>query len=140
VLQIAVQGGAVEEILVSATGRAPGLLAARGAWGLAMVLGLSACAGDEFRRIPRQTHPTSSAASSAIRQNREAEMNRQWQNKPLSELLGTYGRPRMVMNIPGGGMPPSYAVVYGPDATSGCIDAFAVSSHGDPVVRLYHCR
>jgi hypothetical protein len=130
----------VQEIFVSAGRRASGLFAARGGWGLAVVLGLSACAGDEVRRIPRESHSTFSAASAATRQNRELEMNRQWQNKPLSELLGTYGRPKMVLNIPGGGMPPSYAVVYGTDAASGCIDAFAVSSQGDPVVRIYHCR
>jgi hypothetical protein len=67
-------------------------------------------------------------------------MNRQWQNKPVADLLGTLGRPKMVMKIPGGGMPPSYAVVYGRDPDSGCIDAFAVSSTSEPVVRVYHCR
>lgn len=130
----------MEEISVSAARRSPGHFAARGAWGLAVVLGLSACAGGEIRRIPRQTHPTTSAASPSHRLDREAEMNRQWQNKPLAQLLDAYGRPRMVMHIPGGGMPPSYAVVYGPDAASGCIDAFAVSSTSEPTIRIYHCR
>lgn len=112
----------------------------RAACGLAVMFGLAACATDEVHRIPRQSHPTFSGASHFARSEREADMNRQWQNKPLAELLEAYGRPRMVMNIPGGGMPPSFAVVYGPDPASGCIDAFAVSSRGDPVVRIYHCR
>lgn len=124
----------------SAGRRAPGDLAVRGACGLAVVLGLSACASSDVRRIPRQPHPISSSASTIARIDREADMNRQWQNKPLAELLVAYGKPRMVMNIPGGGMPPSYAVVYGPDAASGCIDAFAVSSGGQPTIRVYHCR
>jgi hypothetical protein len=111
----------------------------RGACALAMVLGVGACADAEVRRIPRQ-HPFFSSASNFARHERESEMNRQWQNKPLAELLETYGKPKMVMNIPGGGMPPSFAVVYGQDPGSGCIDAFAVSSRGDPVIRIYHCR
>ena len=128
-------------MLVSAGRRRRGQLAARGAWGLAVVLGLSACAGNEVRRIPRQSsHPQFSPASAAARYDREAEMNRQWQNRPVADLLVALGRPKMVMNIPGGGMPPSYAVVYGQDPASGCIDAFAVSSTSEPVVRIYHCR
>ena len=126
--------------LLSAGRRKRGRLAARGAWGLAVVLGLSACAGSDVHRIPRQPHPEFSSASAAVRDQREAEMNRQWQNKPVADLLGTLGRPKMVMKIPGGGMPPSYAVVYGRDPDTGCIDAFAVSNTGDPVVRVYHCR
>ncbi|MEJ8835806.1 hypothetical protein [Ramlibacter sp. AN1133] len=118
----------------------PGTAAVRGAWGLAVVLGLGACAEGEIHRIPRPSHPTFSGAGTLARAERESEMNRQWQNKPLAELLDAYGRPRMVMNIPGGGMPPSFAVVYGTDPGSGCIDAFAVSSRGNPVVRIYHCR
>jgi hypothetical protein len=121
-------------------GRGPARTAARGAWALAPLLALAACAASEVHRIPRTGHPTFSGASTMARADRESEMNRQWQNKPLAALVEAYGRPRMVMNIPGGGMPPSFAVVYGPDPDSGCIDAFAVSSSGEPVVRIYHCR
>lgn len=111
-----------------------------GAWGLAVVLGLSACAGGEARRISRESHPAVSSAVHVARQERETDMNRQWQNKSLAELTDALGRPKMVLAIPGGGMPPSYVVVYGPDPSSGCIDAFAVNLGGDPVVRIYHCR
>ncbi|HET8748221.1 MAG TPA: hypothetical protein VFM98_21680 [Ramlibacter sp.] len=104
------------------------------------MLGLAACAHDEIHRIPRESHVSSTSASPLARSEREADMNRQWQNRTLAELLEAYGRPKMVMNIPGGGMPPSFAVVYGPDPASGCIDAFAVSSRGEPVVRIYPCR
>jgi hypothetical protein len=106
---------------------------------LAVALGVTACAEGEIRYVPRH-HPTVSTASVAARYEREAEMSRQWQNRPLAELLVELGRPKMIMNIPGGGMPPSFAVVYGLHEGSGCIDAFAVSSRGDPVVRIYHCR
>lgn len=120
--------------------RAPGQTVVRGTWALALVLGLGACADTSARRIPRgQLHPTFSTASTLTRAARETEMNRQWQNKPLAELLEAYGKPRMVMNIPGGGMPPSFAVVYGHDPDSGCIDAFAVTT-GEPVIRVYYCR
>lgn len=113
--------------------------AARPGWALALVLGVTGCASDEVKRIPRQ-HPTFSAANGVARSVREAEMNRQWQNRPLAELMGELGRPKMILNIPGGGMPPSFAVVYGPDPDSGCVDAFAISSRGEPLVRIYHCR
>jgi hypothetical protein len=113
--------------------------AARAPCMLALVLGVTACAQHEIRRIPRQ-HPTFSGATPVARSQREAEMNREWQNRPLAELIAARGRPGMIMNIPGGGMPPSFAVVYGADPGSGCIDAFAISSIGDPVVRIYHCR
>ena len=117
----------------------PGRAAARAAWTLAVAAGVSGCADGTIRRIPRE-HPTFSPASTGSRHQRESDMNRQWQNRPLSDLVATYGEPRMVMNIPGGGTPPSFAVVYGPDPASGCIDAFAVSSRGAPVIRIYHCR
>jgi hypothetical protein len=130
----------VQEATGSPAPRAPWQAAVRGASALAVVLAVTACAQGEVHRIARQPHPTFSAANTVSRSERETEMNRQWQNKRLSELVEAYGRPRMVMNIPGGGMPPSFAVVYGPDPASGCIDAFAVSSIGDPVIRIYHCR
>jgi hypothetical protein len=113
--------------------------AARAASMLALVLVVTACAQHEVHRIPRQ-HPTFSTATPVARSQRETEMNREWQNKPLAELIAARGRPPMIMNIPGGGMPPSFAVVYGSDPGSGCIDAFAISSIGEPVVRIYHCR
>jgi hypothetical protein len=131
-------------MMVSAGRRVRGRLAARGAWGLAVVLGLNACAGSDVRRIPRQSQLppllVHAPAPSGPRYDRETQMNAQWQNRPVSDLLGAFGHPRMVLNIPGGGMPPSYAVIYGQDPDTGCIDAFAVSNSGEPVIRVYHCR
>jgi len=118
---------------------APGHAVARGTWGLALVLGLGACAEGEYRRIPRE-HPDFTSASKAARVERESQMNREWQNRSLTELMDSKGKPKMVMAIPGGGNPPSFAVVYDRDPDSGCIDAFAVSSRGEPVIRIYHCR
>ena len=118
---------------------ASGEAAVRAAAALALLLALAACAQGEIHRIPRP-HPTLGNAANLPRSQREAEMNRQWQNQPLAALMDAYGRPKLVMNIPGGGMPPSFAVVYGTDPTTGCIDAFAVSAGSQPVVRIYHCR
>jgi hypothetical protein len=71
---------------------------------------------------------------------RERAMNERWRMRHYSDLLQTLGTPKRVMAIPGGGNPPSFAVVYGLDPATGCIDAFAVTSGENPVVRDYHCR
>ncbi|HEX6364135.1 MAG TPA: hypothetical protein VFZ93_14355 [Albitalea sp.] len=71
---------------------------------------------------------------------REAVMNEQWQNHRYSELVAALGTPTMVMNIPGGGNPPGFAVVFGRDPATGCIDAFAMMYGTDPIVRTYYCR
>ena len=67
-------------------------------------------------------------------------MNEQWQNHRYSELVAALGTPTMVMNIPGGGNPPGFAVVFGRDPATGCIDAFAMMYGTDPIVRTYYCR
>src|SRR4051812_20745779 len=105
---------------------------------LVLALLVGACADGEVTRIPRE-HANLGIGDPAARRQREADMNREWQNRPLADLIRVLGRPRMVMNIPGGGMPPGYAVVYGPDPDTGCIDAFAIAERGNPVVRAYHC-
>jgi hypothetical protein len=108
---------------------------------MALVLALAACAQGEIQRVvAREPHPSAGNATRFARSEREAAMNREWQNRPLAELLHAYGQPQMVMNIPGGGMPPGFALVYGRDPASGCIDAFAVGSGSELVIRVYHCR
>lgn len=67
-------------------------------------------------------------------------MNQQWQSRRLSDLKAALGTPRMLLNIPGGGNPPGFVAVYGRDAATGCIDAFALLPGTDPVIRVYHCR
>lgn len=74
------------------------------------------------------------------RPGREVVMNRLWQNRRLSELRAKLGPPLMIMGIPGGGNPPGFVAVYGEDPVTGCIDAFAFTHGGDPMVRVYHCR
>ena len=110
---------------------------------IALVLMAAACA--DLERLvtatdARETQPAPFTGGS--RQQREAEMNRQWQNRPLADLLATAGEPELTMNIPGGGNPPGFVVVYGLHSRSGCIDAFAVSTGTvrEPTVRVYHCR
>ena len=104
---------------------------------LAIALAGAGCA--DLASIERERH-TYTAANSANRYQRELEMNRQWQNRPLSELVATLGQPRITMNIPGGGNPPGFAVVYGQDERTGCIDAFAVNASREPTIRIYYCR
>jgi hypothetical protein len=111
-----------------ALGRAPALAIALAGVGCADLAG-----------IEHQQNP-STVGNSANRYQRELEMNRQWQNRPLSELVSTLGEPRITMNIPGGGNPPGFAVVYGQDARTGCIDAFAVNAGREPKIRIYYCR
>ena len=76
----------------------------------------------------------------AVYNSREMLMNEQWVNHRYSELVAVMGTPSMIMNIPGGGQPPGFAVVYGRDPKTGCIDAFAMMYAKDPIIRQYHCR
>ena len=85
--------------------------------------------------------PTAGAAGSdSPRLRRELDMNGQWQNRRLSELVAALGEPQLIMNIPGGGNPPGFVVVYWLDPPTGCIDAFALLYGRDPPIRIYHCR
>ena len=92
---------------------------------------------DSFSAVPDSPMP---AGMVIARQQREAEMNRAWQNRPLTQLVRTLGDPRLSLDIPGGGNPPGFVVVYGRDRATGCLDAFAVNLGTDPTVRLYSCR
>ncbi len=105
---------------------------------LAVALLATGC--EHAERAQRPHHAASGQATDVARNVRETEMNARWQNHPFSELLGTLGPPRMVLAIPGGGNPPSFAVVYGVDPKTGCVDAFAVHIDAQPFVRVYHCR
>jgi hypothetical protein len=84
--------------------------------------------------------PARNATSGEPRGAREISMNRQWQNRRLSELIAEMGPPTLFMTIPGGGNPPGFAAVWGLDRASGCIDAFAFLPASDPIIRIYHCR
>ena len=94
---------------------------------LAPLLVVAGCADlERFATEARDAPPV--AFSGGSRHQREMEMNRQWQNRSLSELKAMVGEPQLTMNIPGGGNPPGFVVVYGLDNRSGCIDAFAIST------------
>lgn len=115
--------------------------AARSTWNVgvaAIVLCLAGCA--ELERAAREQPQPGDAGGGGVRDRREAEMNRRWQDQPLTELVATLGQPMLTMNIPGGGTPPGFVVVYGEHGSSGCIDAFAVNSGREPRVRVYYCR
>jgi hypothetical protein len=120
-----------------ATGRAARAL--RHAALLALALAAASCA--DLEGAVRNDGPESRPGPAA-RYQRELEMNRQWQNRPLSDLVANSGKPKLTMNIPGGGNPPGFVVVYGLDDRTGCIDAFAINAGTtrEPTVRIYYCR
>lgn len=104
--------------------------------GLALALLATGCAAP-----PREAAgPAAPGDDMAARWQREAEMNRRWQNRPLPQLLDALGRPLIFMNIPGGGNPPGFVVVYGKDGSTGCIDSFTMNLGEVPTVRTYFCR
>lgn len=105
----------------------------------ALALALQAAGCADLQRIPREpARPTT--FNPVGRDQREADMNRRWQDRPLTELVAALGKPQLTMNIPGGGNPPGFAVVYGQDMVTGCIDAFAVNGAREPTIRIYYCR
>lgn len=110
----------------------------RRACALALVLSGAGCA--QLERAAREPSQPAWAGGGSSREQREAEMNRRWQDQPLTQLVAALGQPLLTMNIPGGGNPPGFVVVYGEHDSTGCIDAFAVNAGRDPRVRLYYCR
>lgn len=82
----------------------------------------------------------SGGSDDAAKWDREVAMNQRWQSRPLSHLVAEMGEPRMILTIPGGGNPPGFAAVYGRNAATGCLDAFALVYGADPTIRSYHCR
>ena len=103
-------------------------------------LGAAGCQPLQLERALRDDPHTTARASAAARQQRELAMNNEWHDRRYSDLVAALGKPRLVLNIPGGGNPPGFIVVYGSDPHSGCIDAFALMDGGDPTIRIYHCR
>ena len=76
----------------------------------------------------------------ASRAVREQQINQQWQNHTLRELVDRWGPPRQLLDIPGGGNPPGSVIVYPRDPATGCVDSFALT-HGEVTrVRSYSCR
>lgn len=84
--------------------------------------------------------PNGGGPDTVLGLQREIFMNSEWQNRPLSQLLAAMGKPRLLLNIPGGGNPPGFVAIYGIDHASGCVDAFAMLYGPDPTIRVYHCR
>lgn len=88
---------------------------------------------------PRWTAPPGPPLH-AGRSAREQQLNADWQDHTMRELVDTFGPPRLMLDIPGGGSPPGFVLVYARDAGSGCIDAFMVASGEVLRVRGYQCR
>ena len=99
----------------------------------ASALLVAGCATDAHRAGAPEPVP-------AARVEREGAFNRLWQNHSLRELIDHWGPPQLLLDIPGGGNPPGFVLVYRRDEDSGCLDTFAVT-YGDVMrVRLYQCR
>lgn len=67
-------------------------------------------------------------------------MNQAWQDHTVQQLLQAKGPPRVLLDIPGGGNPPGFVMVYPRDAATGCLDTFAVVFGAESRVRSYQCR
>lgn len=74
------------------------------------------------------------------RAQREGNMNLEWQNRTFNEIVKAYGPPRRILEIPGGGNPPGFVLIYGRDGHSGCLDTFSMVYGRDPLVKMYQCR
>ena len=107
---------------------------------LVFTLGAAGCQPLQLEHAQRDDAYTTALGSAAARQRRELAMNHEWHDRRYSELVAALGKPRLILNIPGGGNPPGFIVVYGSDPQSGCIDAFALMDGRDPTIRIYHCR
>lgn len=104
--------------------------------GLAATLLAGSCA-----LVPPARAPSPADELAESRRARELALNEAWRNRRLSELLNTQGRPRLFLDIPGGGSPPGFVVVYWREARTGCIDTFVLGPGSpEPVIRAYQCR
>lgn len=74
------------------------------------------------------------------RAERERRINAEWQNHTLRELVDEWGPPSRMLEIPGGGNPPGFVMVYRRDEGTGCLDAFAIMYGEVMRVRGYLCR
>lgn len=109
---------------------------------LTSVLLLAACSGIPFDRAAEEH--AADRARLALEKKRENELQRIWRGQSYRALLETYGRPMMIMNVPGYRPLRTSVVVYGvQDQPSKCIDAFTVVVHGSDnqeTVADYFCR
>ena len=76
----------------------------------------------------------------ASRMAREAQMTQVWQDQTLQQVLQARGRPQVLLDIPGGGNPPGFVLVYPRDAATGCLDTFTMAFGAQARVRSYQCR
>ena len=109
---------------------------------LASVLMLAACSGVPYDRAAEER--AAERARIALEKKREHELQRIWRGQSFHTLLQTYGRPMMIMNVPGYRPVRTSVVVYGvQDPPSKCVDAFTVVVHGSDnqeTVADYFCR
>lgn len=99
---------------------------------LAAVAALAGCAGSSTR-LPDPVV--------ADRDGRERLLQQRWIGRTRAELVGSFGEPSMVMNVPGGRLPESIILVYrNKDSASGCIDAFVVLRDSEERIWNYFCR
>lgn len=77
----------------------------------------------------------------STREGRERAMQQAWIGRTRADLTRTFGKPALVMDVPGNRLPETLIVVYtGRDPASGCIDAFVVLTNEDEEIWNYFCR
>jgi hypothetical protein len=102
---------------------------------LVSLLLLSGCYG-----IP-MTQSYRANTSELSRSMREKQMEVNWVGHPYEDLVNAYGKPQMIMSIPGRSLESQAAVFGRLDTRTDCIDAFTVVRHrGRRVVQGYFCR
>lgn len=87
--------------------------------------------------------PEFSPEKTTTQAKRERGLQSAWRGKSYEALIGNFGSPQIVMDVPGNNpMRTSIAIFGAKDRTSGCIDAFTlvVLRSGETVVADYFCR
>ena len=105
------------------------------------LVGLLLLAGCYGIPITQSISRYAAKSSEISRTQREKQMEWNWVGHTYEDLVSAYGKPQMIMSIPGRSSESS-AVVFGRlDTRTDCIDAFTVVWHrGRQMVQGYFCR
>ena len=102
---------------------------------------IAGCATLHERDFVVPLPPPSAAPIAGGRDGREHELQQRWIGRTRAELIGSFGQPSMVMNVPGNRLPESIILVYrNKDPATGCIDAFVVLRDSHEHIWNYFCR
>ena len=105
------------------------------------VVWLAGCANLREADFVAPVPPPSTEPIAGGRNGREHALQQQWIGRTRAELIGSFGQPSMVMNVPGNRLPESVILVYrNRDSAGGCVDAFVVLRDSREHIWNYFCR